>query len=48
LKFQSKTPGSTARRPKKLRKAQKGHLEEEKPQKSTQGKKSDKTKQNDT
>jgi hypothetical protein len=28
LKFDSKTPLSTARRPKKPRKAQKGHLEE--------------------
>jgi hypothetical protein len=34
------------RRPKKPRKAQQGHLEEGKPQKSTQGKKSGKAKQN--
>jgi hypothetical protein len=30
LKFESKTPWSTARRPKKARKAPEGHLEEEK------------------
>jgi hypothetical protein len=46
LKFESKTPCSTARRPKKLRKSQEGHLEEGKPQKPTKGKKSGKTKQN--
>jgi hypothetical protein len=47
LEFKSKTPWSTARRPKKPRKAQEGHLEEEKPQKLTKGKKSGKAKQND-
>jgi hypothetical protein len=39
LKFESKTPWSTDRRPKKPRKAQDGHLEEGKPQKPTKGKK---------
>jgi hypothetical protein len=47
LKFESKTPWSTARRPKKPRKAQEGHLEEGKPQKPIKGTKSDKAKQND-
>jgi hypothetical protein len=46
LKFESKIPWSTARRPKKPRKAQEGHLEEGKPQKLTTGKKSGKAKQN--
>jgi hypothetical protein len=45
LKFKFKTPWSTARRPKKPIKAQKGHLEEEKLQNPAKGKKSDKTKQ---
>jgi hypothetical protein len=43
--FESKTPWSTGRRPKKPRKAQEGHLEEGKPQKSANGTKSGKTKQ---
>jgi hypothetical protein len=46
LKFESKTPWSTARRPKKPRKAQKGHLEEGKLQKPVNGTKSGKVKQN--
>jgi hypothetical protein len=46
LKFESKTTGSTTRRPKKPKKAQKGHLEEEKLQKPIKGKKSGKAKQN--
>jgi hypothetical protein len=46
LKFESKIPWSTARRPKKLRKTQEGHLEEEKSQKPTRGTKSGKSKQN--
>jgi hypothetical protein len=46
LKFKSKTPWSTATRPKKPRKAQEGHLEDGKPQKPAKGKKSGKTKQN--
>jgi hypothetical protein len=46
LKFESKTPWSAARRPKKPRKAQEGHLEEGNPQKPTTGKKSGKAKQN--
>jgi hypothetical protein len=46
LKFESKIPWSTARRPKKPRKAQEGHLEDGKPQKPTEGTKSDKAKQN--
>jgi hypothetical protein len=46
LKFESKIPWSTARRPKKLRKAQEGHLEEGKLQKPTKDTKSDKAKQN--
>jgi hypothetical protein len=46
LKFESKTPWSTTRRPKKPRKAQEGHLEEGKPQKATNDTKSGKTKQN--
>jgi hypothetical protein len=46
LKFESKTPWSTARRPKKPRKAQEGHLEEGKPQKPVNGMKSGKAKQN--
>jgi hypothetical protein len=44
LKFKSKTPRSTARRRKKPRKAQDGHLEEGKTQKPTKGTKSGKTK----
>jgi hypothetical protein len=43
-KFESKTPWSTARRPKKPRKAQEGHLEDGKPQKLANGMKSGKTK----
>jgi hypothetical protein len=39
LKFESKTPRSTTRRPKKLRKAQEGHLEDGKPQEPANGKK---------
>jgi hypothetical protein len=35
LKFESKAPWSTARRPKKPRKAQKGHLEEGKTAKAS-------------
>jgi hypothetical protein len=46
LKFESKNPWSTARRPKKPRKAQQGHLKERKPQKPTEGMKSGKAKQN--
>jgi ribosomal protein RSM22 (predicted rRNA methylase) len=46
LKFESKIQWSTARRLKKPRKAQEGHLEEGKPQKSTKSKKNGKTKQN--
>jgi uncharacterized protein YkwD len=46
LKLESKTPWSTARRPKKARKAEEGHLEEGKPQKPTKGTKSGKAKQN--
>jgi hypothetical protein len=47
LKFESKTPRSTTRRPKKLRKAQEGHLEDGKPQEPANGTKNDKVKQND-
>jgi hypothetical protein len=46
LKFESKIPWNTARRPKKPRKAQACHLEEGKPQKPIKGKKSGKAKQN--
>jgi hypothetical protein len=46
LKFESKTPWSKARRSKKPRKAQEGHLEEGKPQKPTKYMKSDKANQN--
>jgi hypothetical protein len=46
LKFESKTPWSTARRPKKPRKTQEGHIEEGKPQKSVNDTKSGKAKQN--
>jgi hypothetical protein len=46
LKFKSKNPWSTARRPKKPRKAQEGHLEEGKPQKPANDTKSGKAKQN--
>jgi hypothetical protein len=46
LKFESKTPWSTAKRPKKLRKAQEGHLEDGKLQKPANGTKSGKAKQN--
>jgi hypothetical protein len=46
LKFESKTPWSIARRPKKLRKAQEGHLKEWKPQKSANNMKNGKAKQN--
>jgi hypothetical protein len=48
LKFESKTPRRTARRPKNSRKTQKGHLEEGKPQKPANDTKSGKTKQNGT
>jgi hypothetical protein len=47
LKFESKTPWGTARRPKKARKAQEGHVEGGKPQKPAEGTKSGKAKQND-
>jgi hypothetical protein len=47
LKFESKTPRSTARRSKKPKKAQEGHLEDGKPQKLTTGTKSSRSKQND-
>jgi hypothetical protein len=46
LKFESKTPWSIARRSKKTRKAQEGHLEEGKPQKPINGIKSGKAKKN--
>jgi hypothetical protein len=46
LKFESKIPWSTARRPKKPRKAQEGHLEEEKLQKPVNDTKSGNAKQN--
>jgi hypothetical protein len=46
LKCESKTPLSTARRPKKVRKAQEGHLEEGKSQKPTKNMKSGNAKQN--
>jgi hypothetical protein len=46
LKFESMIPWSTDRRPKKSRTAQKGHLEEGKPQKLSKSKKSGKAKQN--
>jgi DNA replication initiation complex subunit (GINS family) len=46
LKFESKIPWSTARRPIKPRKAQEGYLEEGKPQKPTKGKKSVEAKEN--
>jgi hypothetical protein len=46
LKFESKIPWSTTRRPKKPRKAKGGHLEEGKPQKPTKCKKSGKANQN--
>jgi hypothetical protein len=46
LKFESKIPWSTARRPKKPRKTQEGHLEEGKSQKPTKGTKCGKVKQN--
>jgi hypothetical protein len=46
LKFESKIPWITAKRPKKLRKAEEGHLEERKPQKPIKVKKSGKAKQN--
>jgi hypothetical protein len=46
LKFESKIPWSTARRSKKVRKSQEGHLEEGKPQKPTEGMKSGNAKQN--
>jgi hypothetical protein len=48
LKFESKTSWSTARKPKKPRKAQEGHLEEGKPQKPTICKKDGKTNQDGT
>jgi hypothetical protein len=48
LKFESKIPWSTARRPKKPRKAEEVHLEEGKSQKPTTSKKSGKAKQNGT
>jgi hypothetical protein len=46
LKFESKTPWSTAGRPRKPRKAQEGHLEEGKLQEPTKRMKSGKAKQN--
>jgi hypothetical protein len=46
LKFKFKIPWSTARRPKKPKKTQEGHLEDGKPQKLTKCKKSDKANQN--
>jgi hypothetical protein len=46
LKFKSKTPWSTARRPKNQRKAEEGHLEEGKPQNPVNDTKSGKAKQN--
>jgi hypothetical protein len=46
LKFKSKTPRSTDRRPKKSRKAQECHREEGKPQKPTKGTKSGKANPN--
>jgi hypothetical protein len=46
LKFESKNPRSTARRPKKPRKSQEGHLEEGKPQKPANSTESGKAKQN--
>jgi hypothetical protein len=46
LKFESKTPWSTAKRPKKPRKAQESHLKEGKSQKLANGMKSGKAKQN--
>jgi hypothetical protein len=46
LKFESKTPCSTGRRPKKPRKAQEYHLKKGKPQKPINDTKSDKDKQN--
>jgi hypothetical protein len=46
LKFEFKTSRSTARRPKKSRKAQEGHLEEVKPQKPVNGTESGKAMQN--
>jgi hypothetical protein len=46
LKFESKTPRSTARRPKKTRKAEEGNLEAGKLQKPANGVKSGKAKQN--
>jgi hypothetical protein len=45
LKFESKTPWSTFKRPKKPRKAQEGHLEDGNPQKPTIGTKIGKAKQ---
>jgi hypothetical protein len=46
LKFEFKTPWSTARWPKKPKKTQKGHLEEGKSQKAANDTKSGKAKQN--
>jgi hypothetical protein len=46
LRFKSKTPWSTARRSKKPRKAQEGHLEEGKQEKPANGTKSGKVKKN--
>jgi hypothetical protein len=46
LKFESKIPRSTARRPKKPRKAQECHLEDGKPQKPANDMKNGKAKQN--
>jgi hypothetical protein len=45
LKFESRIPLNTARRPKKPRTTQEGHLEEGKPQKPTRSRKSGKAKQ---
>jgi hypothetical protein len=46
LKFESKIPWRTTRRPKKLRKAQEGHLEEGKATRPTKGMKSSKSSKN--
>jgi hypothetical protein len=47
LKFESKTSRSTAKKPKKLRKAEEDHLVEEKATRPTKDTKSDKPSQND-
>jgi hypothetical protein len=48
FKFECKTPWSIARRPKKPRKAQEGHLEEEKAVRPTKGTESSKSSKNVT